>query len=669
MSTSKIIRWSLYGIGGLLAALLLVILLLALLRIPIDLSAHKQLVESTAGLALGRSVKVDDRIVITTSLRPVFVLEGVRIENPPEFGPGVFLTMHTARLQLKLLPLLMWKVHIDEIRVKGLEVDLAVNREGAVNWAPRKVAAGAESAAAPDKDEPQERSQLELTSDSLVLAELMLEDITVSYRSPDVSEPLQFKLDNCSGRMVPGQPFTLSMRGVFLKEPFTAEVKIGSLQELLETATSWMEIRSDIAKTRFDLSGKLNLARAARSLNLTAAVSGERLDNLDGLLGLDLPPLQSYRTAADVTMRKNHIALNELTIRVGDSRLKGTMALEKTGSRLKSSLDLHAPLIQLDDFDFGDWSPEPASPAKSEPERKTPQDAAEGGRLRELLSPEVLGKLDVRMGVRADQVISGADVLGSGSLAATIRDGRFSVDPVRLNIPGGAFTLSASLKPDPKVPEASLQAVMKNFDFGVLVRRVNPKAVMGGQINLDVDLRSKADSFEQLMANGNGYFDYSGRLENIKAGIIDLWAVNLIAAVLAREDDSKINCVIGRWTLQDGVLTPDVFMIDTSRIRICGRGSADFKNDRIELKVASRPKRPEFFNLATPIEVKGRLSDFGIGITTGGLVGTVVKFVTSPLHVPLRRLAGEGLPADGNDVCDMPIGADNRSGKPPPGCR
>lgn len=42
---------------------------------------------------------------------------------------------------------------------------------------------------------------------------------------------------------------------------------------------------------------------------------------------------------------------------------------------------------------------------------------------------------------------------------------------------------------------------MRKFDFGVLVRRIDPKVDMGGLINLNVDLGSSAGSFDKLMAN------------------------------------------------------------------------------------------------------------------------------------------------------------------------
>ncbi|MBW2707273.1 MAG: AsmA family protein, partial [Deltaproteobacteria bacterium] len=328
-----------------------------------------------------------------------------------------------------------------------------------------------------------------------------------------------------------------------------------------------------------------------------------------------------------------------------------------------------------------DWSPEKGDAGQPEGsqdrDKKTETAKAHNDKsstdqaVEELLSPKVLARYNVRMNVKAEKVMSGADALGSGVLTATLKDGQFALDPVKLNLQGGSFTMAATLKPDPKAPEASLRMLMKNFDFGVLVRRANPKADMGGTINLDVDLKSSANSFDKLMAYGNGYFDFSGRLEKLKAGIIDLWAVNIIAAVATGKDKkpSEINCVIGRWTMKDGLLTPNIFMIDTTKIRICGKGQVDFKKETIDLKMAPTPKKPEFFSLATPVEVRGNFVDFGVGVQAGGLVGTTVRFIASPVTVPLRRLFSKDLPADGGDVCGMAIGPENRSVKAPAGCK
>ncbi len=379
-------------------------------------------------------------------------------------------------------------------------------------------------------------------------------------------------------------------------------------------------------------------------------------------------------------MQRDRIDLTDLILQVGKSKLTGKMTADRTGGKPQVAIELDSPLIQLNDFDVGDWSPQKSDPEKpaleTAPKKEKvtqasrDQKSSADEKVEDLLSPEVLAKFNVRLDVKAKKVMSGTDELGSGVLTSTLKDGLFSVDPVKLNVPGGSFTLAATLKPDPKAPQASLRAVMDKFDFGVLVRRANPKADMGGIINLDVDLKSSADSFDKLMANGTGYFDFSGRLENLKAGIIDLWAVNVIAAVASGKDDkpSEINCVLGRWTMKEGLLKSDVFLIDTTKIRICGKGQVDFKKEHIDLKMAPTPKKPEFFSLATPVEVTGKFADFGVGIQSGGLFGTTIRFITSPVTVPLRRLFSKDLPADGADVCGMAIGPQDRSAKAPAGC-
>ena len=295
MRVSKPLRWVLYVVGGLIVSLLLIIILLATIRIPVDLSSYKGVVESAASLAMGRTVKVDDKIVITTSLQPIFSLEGLRISNPKGFEKGDFLKMKTAEIQVRVLPLLLGKIQIAKFSVKGLAVMLVENKQGAVNWSSQTPAESKPEPPPPPKP-PAEEGQLELTSDSLVLAKLVLEDIAVDYRRPGLAEPLQFKIEECTGTMLPGKPFVLSMKGKLLKEPYLITVEVGSLQELVEESRSRMEIKTEIAKTRFNFAGSLDLAQVSKSLQLEASVEGDRLDSLNGLLDLDLPPLKSYRT-------------------------------------------------------------------------------------------------------------------------------------------------------------------------------------------------------------------------------------------------------------------------------------------------------------------------------------------------------------------------------------
>lgn len=686
MKISRGLRWPIYIVGGLLTCILLVAALLAFVKIPIDLSNYKGPVESAATFALGRKVNVGEKIILTTSLRPFFQMEGLRIANPEGFKKADFMRMKSARLKVFLLPLLQGKIHIAEINVTGLSINLLENKQGAINWTLRPEGKVPAKIAGKSKSETPsikllDKSNFKLAGNSLVISRLFLKDILVSYQDAKMTSPAQFKIDECNGAMKAGHPFDLTFKGQLLEAPYVTNVNIASLEEFILKNRSWLTINTKIADTRFDLSGGIELEKVLKSLRLKVSVEGDRLDSLNRLLKIDLPPLKAYHGGGTLLLQKNRVDLTDLAIQVGESRLHGDININTSGTRPMVTVNMKAPRIQLDNFDTGDWSPEKDNtghsgkgkynPAQKENLSDRKKKLANTGQLKELISPEVLKTINVKMDVTADKVFSGKDELGSGNLTFSLKDGQLVLDPVQLNIPGGDFFLSASLRPDPAEPEASLKAVIKNFDFGIWVRHIKPKEKMGGIINLDLDLKSTAGRKEDLMKKGSGYFDYSGRLENLKSGVVDLWAVNLITAALSREkeNESRINCVVGRWTLKDGLLTPDLFLIDTTKIRICGQGQIDFNKEYIDIKVAPVPKRPEYFNLATPLQIQGSFANLGIGIQPGGLFGTAVKFIVSPVTVSVKRMVNKDLPVDGSDVCTIQIGLDDRTGKSPEGCR
>lgn len=679
----RLFRWLFRMLLGLLLLVILFLAVVTFLKIPIDLSRFKEPVETLVSKAIHRQVTISDSIVVSTSLTPYFTIEGLEIANPEGFSQDTFMYLGAARIQVKLLPLLRWKVHIPELTVSGVKVNLVEEKDGRVSW---QFAGDNRSPATNTSAERQpgneaQRPEVELSGDSVVVHKLNLENIEVNWFESGQLQPQKYQVEKCSGTMVPGKPLNLDVTGSLLEVPYTVNVAIASLEEFISNNSSWMDIGFEIAQTSFTFSGRVNLAEAHRSLELKASVGGASLSSLNELLKLDLPPLKNYHVEADMMLKDDYLELSNFTVTTGESSLRGKAVVDTTGAETMVTVDLKSPHVQIDDFTFDDWSwtgDEEVRAAADEQtariEKKgenTPEEKSQASRNRKILDPEVLADFDARLSVQAREVISGSDMLGSGVLKMELQDGKLGVDPLELKVPGGGIRLQASLKPGSEQSMATLRVEMKSFDIGVFVRRTKPEAKMGGLVNLDIDLQAEAASLDQMLANGNGYFDFSGQLTDLGAGIIDLWAVNLIASIVSRTDEnqSTINCAVGRWTVTDGLLTPDVFFIDTSKIRICAKGAVDFKKEQIDLTIAPTPKRAEFFNLATPLEVHGSFADIDLGIKKTALVGTALKFITSPVHVPLQRMVNERIPRDGSDACPAVLGPDNRSDLSVEGCR
>ncbi len=668
---------------GLFFITVMLLSILIIFKIPIDLTRFKDPVEKLLSKTLNRPVRIEQSVSISTSLNPYFTLKGFKIDNPEGFATDEFLSMEMARIQIELPPLLKKKIHITEIQVKGLHVTLEETREGKVNWVfdPGEETKK-EPSASPQTAEKSSRHD-SISGDSLVVRRLKLENIQVDLHQPHREKPYSFHLKDCLGEMLPGEPLHLDIDGTFVDFDYLIDVSIGSLEELVRDDRSWLEVNSKIAGTEINFSGNVDLATAARSLALQASVQGENLSSLSDLVRIDLPPFTSYKIDTRLHIQAGEIELEKMVFQTGTSSLEGTAKILKEGDKVITDLQLRSPLVQIDDFVFENWSltgdeeTNADGEAAALPEEEQAGEEAksesdnEPAQNKKLIDPELLAKYELSAAIEAEKVLSGEDTLGSGYVKASVKDGRITIDPLHVTIPVGKIEMSASFKPGVEKSEADLKVEIQNFDIGILVRRSRPDSNMDGLVNLDINVQSTANSIPELLENGSGYLDFSGQLDNFGAGIIDLWAVNLVAAIVsgAEKDKSELNCAVGRWSMADGVLQSDVFFMDTSKIRICAEGAVDLKKQRVDIKVKPRAKKPEFFSLATPLEVHGSFSDINIGIGSGAVIGTAIKFIVSPVTVPIRRTFAGKIPADGSDVCTMELGPDGRDEIVVPKCR
>ena len=659
---------------ALLALLILALLMVTLLRIPLDLSRYKPVAEETLSEALGRRVNIDGKVVVTTSLWPYFELEGLHIANPSEFPEGDFALMEKARVSVGLLPLLQRRLEIREFRVSGLNLDLVRSADGAANWVFEQAAPGAEVTSDPNAEKPRDQP---IPTDILSVNTLELENIQISFHDQG-KEPLVFAMESARGGAPLGEPMKLSMLGILLEEPFTLKIKADSLGDFLAMTRSRLGMRLDIAKTRFEFVGLSEALRGGRGTELKLSVAGSDLSSLNDLLRLDLPPLQDYYLKADLRSEPGRLELRSLDTGVGDSSLQGTMLIDRSAAVPFATLDLSSERIQLTDFDTGDWTAQDetaAASAAGEPAKSPSETGADSPAARQkLLSQEALARANASLGITVGEVLSGEDRLGNAELKISLQDGRIQIDPLRLQLPKSSLQLQASLKPGRRASDATLRLLIDNFDFGVLTRISNPESDAGGTVNVDIDVSASASNMHSILSGANGYLDVAARLENVSSSLVDLWAVNLLSSVVssAIKDDKQpqINCAISRFRLESGLMTAEQLAVDTSRIRICGEGEISFVNESFDLVVKPKAKRPEFFSLATPLAVRGKFDDFRIGMKTGvlSLGTTATKFAISPITTPFKRLFKDDLPEDGADICSLPIGPREQVLEPLPGC-
>ena len=489
-----------------------------------------------------------------------------------------------------------------------------------------------------------------------------------SIRDENTRSQLQVQVSQGTLSAKPGERVSLALSGAVDTIPLSLRLRSATLKALAEQQRRIpFELAVEAAKTRLQLSGSVDRDLEARDLELALDLRGERLDALDRLLRVSLPPWGPWSAEGRFRMNTRGYTVDALRMQVGSSVLNGRGSIDTASGKSKIDIALDSPLIQLDDFKLQQWSAiENKSTAgdKAEEENKTKADVATikkkaveaSDQVQGLLSRQTLAKADATLSVRVEQVRSGKDVLGNGKLDARLLKGRAEIGPVTLAMPGGEATMRLAYEPREQDVLADLKIDIDRFDYGVIGRRIKPESDLGGRFSVKMDVNGRAARLSQILAHGNGSVDIAVWPEKLQAGVFDLWAVNLFVALLPTLDPSSasvVNCGVGRFSLNDGKLVQRQLVIDTSRMRVNGDAQVNFADEQLHIRMQPQAKTAQFLSLATPIEVNGSFNQFKVGPNPGDIMQTIVRLATSIIWVPIQKLMGEKLPVDGADVCKV----------------
>jgi len=480
---------------------------------------------------------------------------------------------------------------------------------------------------------------------------------------PNTEGSLDIRVRKAKIEAVPERPIGLDIDGLIERAPVTIRIATDSLASFAEPKDRLkMDVDVELEKANLSLTGTAPKPVVLENLHFTMDLKGKRLSDFDRLLEVSLPPVGPYRLKGKFGTQRSGYYVKDLQARVGNSSLSGKLDINTKSKPPRLTLDLGAQTIQLDDFATRGWSATDVDADEGSEGKAKPQEKQAG---RALLSPKVMRSLNAKVDVSVQRVQSGKDWLGSGKLTATLEDGRLDVDPLTLDLPGGSVDMGFALQPGERDMALEARASIEKLDYGILARRIDPQSETGGIISLDLDLKTRGSDLKHIMQGSNGNIGFALAPKDLNAGIFDLWAVNLFTALMPSLDDdskSEVNCLVARFGIDDGIMRPTSLLIDSSRIQASGDGIIDFKAETIDFKAKPKSKRPQMFSANTPIQVRGKFSDFKVGLPPGALTGTVFRIVTSPVVVPFKWVFTKKGPADGRVACLRAW-----SGQPTPG--
>ena len=499
-------------------------------------------------------------------------------------------------------------------------------------------------------------SHASLLGDLIAQAKLIavLNQGEIKLKDPSTKSSALIKIEQGTLTASPKEKLSLKLLGAINQAPISINLETSSTKDLLDAHKNIpIDLVTKISNTSLNLSGNLSRDIDEPNIHLQLHASGEKLSDLNQLLNSDIPPWGPWNLSGSFHMNKDSYLIKNLSLQMGDSTLEGNGSLLTSSHPPKGDIRLRAKKIRLEDFSMDEWSRNQKNSAVEN--NKTNADKrAVSNKIEQFLSPAMLKKANLNLEIAVDQVSSGRDKLGQGQFNFELMNGTATIGPAYIETEGGKALWSLKYHPTEKNIQLDLHVDTHQFDYGIIARRVKPNSDIKGRLNFKMNVSSTAPHLADLMSYGNGNLDLMIWPENQKSGSLDLWAVNILSGLLPVIDpaqESKINCAIGKFKLEKGILKEKQLQIDTSKMRVNGVVLADFKTEEIYAKVRPQAKEVQFLSLSTPVQVTGKFDHFNIGLSAGDIAETIVRLGTSIFWVPIKKLFSEKMVADGSDIC------------------
>jgi hypothetical protein len=265
-------------------------------------------------------------------------------------------------------------------------------------------------------------------------------------------------------------------------------------------------------------------------------------------------------------------------------------------------MELAAPRVQLNDFKLEGWSlvekkqKAPAKPLSVEEVRAQAKQAAAQGQ--KLLSPEVLRSIDAFLDVAVEEVLSGADKLGSGTLKAQLSDGKFVLDPAEVNVPGVSARIAFSYQPTDT--DVACRPTSKSIGSTmVLARRIKPGTDMQGLFIQPNSTRVKDAGRPDAACKRAHRFcrpaaDFKSAFRSVggEPFVALLPAVDPASGVQDQLRGGSLH--LARWQAHPGR------NLRTPAGCVSGVGKVDFATEELAFRLAPKAKSPQFFTWPRP---------------------------------------------------------------------
>lgn len=538
---------------------------------------------SAISTSLDRRFAIKGDLSVDVSTTPRITVDQIELANTPWGSRPEMFTLDRLEFSIRLKDLLGGKVVLPEVRLIKPRLVLEKNGKGEVNWefGSAEQESGDESASLPE------------------IGLLAIDDGQLLYRDPVTEIDVSVASGIASARQ---QFVKIQGRGRYQEAKLKIEATGGALSELKEKKMPYpVDIELALGETLITAKGTVKDPAQFEEPDLNLTLKGPDLSELQPLLGVSLPKTPPYRLSGHVTRKGEQWDVGDFQGDVGSSDLAGDLAYSTRDRRPFLRADLASK--RLDMKDLAGFLGADTAPKKEESRRLFPDDPYDPKALR-------AGDADVKL--RSKNIITPNFPVDEFVAHLKLEHGRLTLDPLNFGIDVGKITSRISLDAREEKIETKANLEIRKVPFKRLLAGTRFAEQSAGSFLGRANLAAIGNSVAEMLGHADGdvaLIMENGRISNLLVELIGLDIARSLALVLTHDPSIPIHCVIADFSVSQGLMEPQLLLVDTNKSNIVGTGGVNLGDETLDLVLTAHPKTPTILSAQAPLIIKGSFKE------------------------------------------------------------
>ena len=426
------------------------------------------------------------------------------------------------------------------------------------------------------------------------------------------------------------RPLKFNGRGTLRGDPFEITGTSEGFAELRDVNSPYhLVVNAKGSATSMAFDGTVvpaNVARVEGMLHL----KGPDLSQLYPIVPSPLPWTPPYNLKGNLKHENGQWIFHDIQGTVGDSDLAGDFTVDVSKPRHLTTADLTSRKMNYKDLGgfIGLPPGDPARSARTVEQKHEAQKRAATNRVLpdKSFSLDRLRDHDVDVKFRGKSFKWEFLPIDQVTTHIVLKDGVMRFDPLDFAIADGHVVTNITLDANKDVPTAQVKIEARNVELKRIFPQLASPNGSAGRFGGRAQFRTRGNSVSALWAAADGEAAVAmrgGEASTLRLVLTNIDLASAAQLLIGGDQTAAIHCAVGAFHAKDGVLTPDLFVVDTSAELITGTGSVDFRTEQYDLHLKANSKKPSILALKGPVVIGGTFKTPAVHPEVGPLVARV----------------------------------------------